>query len=478
MKRFLGLIFAISLLALPANAEMFSTIGGGSGNVVGPASATDNAIVRFDATTGKLVQNSGAIIADTGDVTFSSGAGSFAGVFLGNYTLAANAALAWTNTNGSVSASQDTFLLRDAGNVLAQRNGTNAQTFSVYNTFTDASNYERLNVKFQSNTATISAQSLGTGTSRALQIGTIGSSPIDLFTNNIVRWEIGATGHLIAFADNTYDIGASGATRPRSGYFGTDVRAPSFWIGPSFLVQLSSPSTGVMLMIDQAGTSFSRLQFGGTSASFPSIKRNATALNFRLADDSADAPITSADITSSGLVQAATTLGISTDVLLARDAANVLALRNGVNAQTFRIYNTTDAPTTNYERANLTWAANEFYIQTLAGGTGGNRNIKIFPAGTLSLGANNLAKWVVGTSGDMQATGAFALSLVNGLTLTAGALGLPKMTASASAPGATGGKLELVCGTNAGSAKLVAYAGTSATAVTVLDNIGSGVTGC
>lgn len=64
------------------------------------------------------------------------------------------------------------------------------------------------------------------------------------------------------------------------------------------------------------------------------------------------------------------------------------------------------------------------------------------------------------------------------LTLTAGALGLPKMTASASAPGASGSKLEVVCGTNSGTAKLVMYAGTSGTAVTVIDNVGAGVTGC
>ena len=30
--------------------------GGGSGDVVGPASATDNAIARFDGTTGKLLK--------------------------------------------------------------------------------------------------------------------------------------------------------------------------------------------------------------------------------------------------------------------------------------------------------------------------------------------------------------------------------------------------------------------------------------
>ena len=37
----------------------------GSGDVVGPASATDNAIARFDTTTGKLIQNSAVTIADT-----------------------------------------------------------------------------------------------------------------------------------------------------------------------------------------------------------------------------------------------------------------------------------------------------------------------------------------------------------------------------------------------------------------------------
>lgn len=37
----------------------------GAGDVVGPASATDNAVARFDTTTGKLIQNSAVTIADT-----------------------------------------------------------------------------------------------------------------------------------------------------------------------------------------------------------------------------------------------------------------------------------------------------------------------------------------------------------------------------------------------------------------------------
>jgi hypothetical protein len=40
--------------------------GGGSGDVVGPSSATDNALARFDTTTGKLLQNSTGILTDAG----------------------------------------------------------------------------------------------------------------------------------------------------------------------------------------------------------------------------------------------------------------------------------------------------------------------------------------------------------------------------------------------------------------------------
>lgn len=44
----------------------------GAGDVVGPASATDNALVRFDTTTGKLIQNSGWTLGDTGAMAGTS----------------------------------------------------------------------------------------------------------------------------------------------------------------------------------------------------------------------------------------------------------------------------------------------------------------------------------------------------------------------------------------------------------------------
>lgn len=46
-----------------------TTAGAGSGDVVGPASASNNAVARYDTTTGKLLQNSGVLIDDSDNIT-------------------------------------------------------------------------------------------------------------------------------------------------------------------------------------------------------------------------------------------------------------------------------------------------------------------------------------------------------------------------------------------------------------------------
>ena len=52
---------------------LLASSGGASGDVVGPASATDEAFVRFDGATGKLIQNTtGATLSDSGSPTFTS----------------------------------------------------------------------------------------------------------------------------------------------------------------------------------------------------------------------------------------------------------------------------------------------------------------------------------------------------------------------------------------------------------------------
>lgn len=141
----------------------------GAGDVVGPGAATDNAVARFDSTTGKLVQNSGVIVDDS------------------------------NNVSGVVA---------------------------------------------------LTATGVVTGTS------------------------------IVAGSANNF-----------------------VWGSRSFM---GSSADGLINLFNAAGTSFTRLNFGGTSSAFPAIKRNGTALNFRLADDSADAAITAASINlnSGGVVSA------------------------------------------------------------------------------------------------------------------------------------------------------------------------------
>jgi len=69
---------------------------------------------------------------------------------------------------------KDLVLLREAANTLGQRNGLNAQTFRLYNTYTDASNYERGFLRWASNVLEIGAEAAGTGTARATAIYSLG----------------------------------------------------------------------------------------------------------------------------------------------------------------------------------------------------------------------------------------------------------------------------------------------------------------
>jgi hypothetical protein len=85
-------------------------------------------------------------------------------------------------------------------------------------------------------------------------------------------------------------------------------------------VIMSSPADSVMLLQNQAQTDFNRLQFGGTSASFPALKRNGTSLVVKLADDSASAPLIASQLTG--------TNGIATYSVTATNAIAATGITN------------------------------------------------------------------------------------------------------------------------------------------------------
>ena len=98
------------------------------GDVVGPASATDNAIARFDSTTGKLLQNSVVTIGDTGATTGITTLSASTSVTTPIVQATSSAGLALKNSAGTTQISMgagggDNVTIAVATNI----NGANAQ---------------------------------------------------------------------------------------------------------------------------------------------------------------------------------------------------------------------------------------------------------------------------------------------------------------------------------------------------------------
>ena len=117
----------------------------------------------------------------------------------------------------------DLVLARDAANTLAQRNGVNAQTFNIYNTFTDASNFERGFVRWSAGVLQIGTAGNGTG---------VPNRNVEISIGSATRWIFNGAGNFLAGVDNAYDIGSTGANRPRN----------VFWAGYQEMAEMTAPA--------------------------------------------------------------------------------------------------------------------------------------------------------------------------------------------------------------------------------------------
>lgn len=252
----------------------------------------------------------------------------------------------------------DAPFFRDAPGILAQRNGTAAQAFRVYNNHTGTNTSDWFEINWQptgtnsvlvgtthggggsarpmsfvvggvahltmtNNTLSVvrtagqsNAIDVTNGTDANLFIGVSASGAADKFssigtytaassllfrTNGTERFRITAAGNLIAGLDNTYDIGASGANRPRNIYAGTAlISGGSVQVGSggNQLIfggrgSISPFLDGVWAFYNSSANDFGRICLGGGTSAFPAIKRNGTGIDIVLANDSAFAPISS-----------------------------------------------------------------------------------------------------------------------------------------------------------------------------------------
>jgi hypothetical protein len=117
--------------------------------------------------------------------------------------IGSDAALEWTSIASAEGATRDLKILRDAANTLAQRNGTAAQAFNLYNTYTDASNYERGFLKWNSNVLQIGAEAAGTGTA---------TRSIAFVSNATTRLSIDSSGHTVLTLGRSLFLGPSGVS--------------------------------------------------------------------------------------------------------------------------------------------------------------------------------------------------------------------------------------------------------------------------
>lgn len=99
--------------------------------------------------------------------------------------------------------------------------------------------------------------------------------------------------------------------------------------------------------------------------------------------------------------------------------------------------------------------------------------------GTIKLdyAVTNPASWTFGaplfaTNGTLSGTE--TIGSATAATASAGELGFAKISATGTAPAAGYLKIEAVAGTNVGTCKIIAYAGTSTTPTTLVDNVGGG----
>ena len=76
----------------------------------------------------------------------------------------------WASGVDSAISNFDLLVARDAADTLAIRRTTNPQTLHIYNTYTDASNYERFAQTWSTNIFRLGTKNAGTGTARVLTL--------------------------------------------------------------------------------------------------------------------------------------------------------------------------------------------------------------------------------------------------------------------------------------------------------------------
>lgn len=158
-------------------------------------------------------------------------------------------------------AGSQAILATDAAHVVAQRSGTNAQTFNIYDTFTDASNYRRCRMGWSGQAFSIATEGLGTGVAGDLYLIAGAGKSMFFRAANADGWKVESTNrNFIAETDNSRDIGDA-THRPRNLFIAGGLQLKQK-AGAVVDGDFTNPSDGMMALDT---TNFKiYVRFGGT----------------------------------------------------------------------------------------------------------------------------------------------------------------------------------------------------------------------
>jgi hypothetical protein len=297
--------------------------------------------------------------------------------------------IGWTPTTPDGTA--DLLLARDAANTLAQRNGINPQAFRLYNTYTDASNYQRGIFTFSNNA---SAFVVGTETSTTAGVSTLSALVSPIIIAPGYSQSLSATAPVIL--QQTWNNASN-----------------TFTLLSANVADTASNTSSLLMNLQVGGVSKFKVGKGGTGTSNFLLGSSGGDCEFAVGGNLLTIGVGSHDVRLGGSLQvmrsnleAATfflghnDVATSTAPALRKDANYVLAQRNGVNPQELRIYRTfTDAA--NYERFYIntnTGVTSATQIGLSAVGTGQNRNLEFATAGTTRMTITSAGNVGIGTT--------------------------------------------------------------------------------
>jgi len=166
----------------------------------------------------------------------------------------------------AVDGSTGNVVIQPPNNVIQQQKGAIPQTFQVYETFTNNSNYIRVS---------LSASAGGPFRLRTEFAGSGVARPLVLGTGNTDYWQIDNTGNLLAVTTNAYDIGANTGNQVRNiwftntlkcffasgvmGSFMTEVHGNTLWSSAGVPNNANGANGDFCFRLDTPGTANQRL---------------------------------------------------------------------------------------------------------------------------------------------------------------------------------------------------------------------------